>query len=112
MDNFQTYELQVLADDRSVSWKKGNSIAFSVEAEIESDNDDIDDETLTLLTKNFNKILKGINRRNQGQTGRSQGNHTGQTDDSIPTSKSNTFGTKSTQSTRYGQSRDFSPNEA
>lgn len=92
--------------------KKGKFIAFSTEAQVKLDTDKVDDETLTLLTKKFKKILKGINRQNQGYIDRNQGNRTGQTDGLRPTSKSNNFGTKFTQSTRSGQSRDFSPNEA
>ncbi|XP_019179849.1 PREDICTED: uncharacterized protein LOC109175046 [Ipomoea nil] len=72
MGSLHTYELEVLADDEPVASKKGKSVAFVAEADRESDTDEIDDEALALLTKNFKKILKGINRRSQGQPNRTQ----------------------------------------
>jgi hypothetical protein len=68
MGSLHTYELEVLADDDLGSNRKGKSVAFVAEADRESDTDDIDDETLALLTKNFKKILKGFNRKRQGQS--------------------------------------------
>ncbi|XP_019184815.1 PREDICTED: uncharacterized protein LOC109179776 [Ipomoea nil] len=72
MGNLHTYELQVLADDDPAVSREGKSMAFLAEADRESDTDDIDDEALALLTKNFKKILKGFNRRSQRQSNRTQ----------------------------------------
>lgn len=110
MGSLHTYELQFLANDHPVSRKKGKSVAFFAEAQAELDTNKVDDETLALLTKNFKKIMKGFSRRNQGQTSRNQGNRIGQTYGSRSTSKPNTSGTKFSQSTHSGQSRDFFAN--
>ncbi|XP_019164471.1 PREDICTED: uncharacterized protein LOC109160643 [Ipomoea nil] len=72
MGSLHTYELEVLADDEPVTSRKGKSVAFVAEADRESDTDDVDDESLALLTKNFKKILKGFNRSSQGQPNRTQ----------------------------------------
>lgn len=63
MGSLHTYELQVLADDNLGSSRKGKSAAFTVEIETKSVVEDLDDESLALLTKNFIKILKGFNHR-------------------------------------------------
>lgn len=72
MDSFHTYELQVLTEDNPNSLKNAKSIAFIADLENEVDNEDLDDESLALLMKNLNKILKGFNRHGQNQTRRNQ----------------------------------------
>ncbi|XP_019151247.1 PREDICTED: uncharacterized protein LOC109147975 [Ipomoea nil] len=70
--SLHTYELEVLADDDLAANRKGKSVAFVADVDRESDTDDIDDEALALLTKNFKKILKGFNIRSQGQSNKTQ----------------------------------------
>lgn len=55
--------------------KKGKTIVFIVEEdESESKSEELDDESLALLTRNFSKILKQIAQRNGSKGNRSQNN--------------------------------------
>lgn len=55
--------------------KRGKNLAFLVEGgDLEEEIEDLDDEAVAMITRNFSKILKQINRSNKG--GKSQVNHT------------------------------------
>lgn len=59
MGSLHTYELQVLADDNPDFLRKSKLVTFTTETETETESDaeDLDDESLALLTKKFRKIL-------------------------------------------------------
>ncbi|MEQ5248926.1 hypothetical protein, partial [Escherichia coli] len=65
MSNLRTYEMHILSQDNSP--KRGKNVAFiAEECEFEEECDELDDESLAMITRNFTKILKQINQRNRG----------------------------------------------
>ncbi|XP_031090976.1 uncharacterized protein LOC115995973 [Ipomoea triloba] len=47
--------------------KKGKNVAFIAErCDLKEEIEDLDDETIVMITRNFSKILKQINRKNKG----------------------------------------------
>lgn len=82
MGSLQTYQMNVLKKDEN---KKGKSIAFIVEeTESGSASDELEEESLALLTRNFSKILKRITQRNGARGSRPQNNWSNQSDNTKP----------------------------
>ncbi|CAM8973968.1 unnamed protein product [Rhodiola kirilowii] len=68
IDNLCTYELQHL----TVPEPKGKSVGLKATAGVDDESTDGVSEEVALLTKNFNKMLKKINRRGAGQNSLNQ----------------------------------------
>ncbi|XP_031106191.1 uncharacterized protein LOC116010828 [Ipomoea triloba] len=73
MSNLRTYEMDILSQENSS--KKWKNVAFIAEGcDSDEEIEELDDEAVAMITRNFTKILKQINRRNRGgknQTNRS-----------------------------------------
>lgn len=64
MSNLYTYEMQMFYGEKPP--RKEKSIAFVAEEQgFGSDFEDTEEDTIKLLTENFSKILKQINKRTQ-----------------------------------------------
>lgn len=72
MSNLRTYEMDILSQGNSnkndKNDKNDKNVAFLTEGcESVDENEEMDDEAIAMITRNFSKILKLINRRNRGR---------------------------------------------
>ncbi|XP_031131850.1 uncharacterized protein LOC116033235 [Ipomoea triloba] len=59
--------MDILSQDNNS--KRGKNVAFiAEECDSEEECEELDDESVAMITRNFTKILKQINRRNRGGT--------------------------------------------
>ncbi|XP_031091039.1 uncharacterized protein LOC115996034 [Ipomoea triloba] len=109
MSNLRTYEMDILSQDSNT--KRGKNVAFLAEkCDSEEECKELDDESVAMITRNFTKILKQINRRNRG--GKNQQNRPNSTAPSSSNS-SRTVGKLSNpnQQKNFGQINQFGQNQ-
>ncbi|XP_031108661.1 uncharacterized protein LOC116013148 [Ipomoea triloba] len=109
MSNLRTYEMDILSQDNNS--KRGKNVAFiAEECDSGEECEELDDESVAMITRNFTKILKQINRRNRG--GKNQQNRS----NSVAPSSSNSSRTigkssNSNQQKNFGQINQFGQNQ-
>lgn len=92
MGSLQTYEMEILTDHS----KKDKNIAFNVEeCDSDTESDEIVDDPVVLLTKQFSKILKQVKQQRSGKPQNQKGSSSNNSRNPARNSNSNRWNTSS-----------------